>query len=141
MSLTPVDYRHRCHESRTISHTWLANRDEFLFNTWLIMKIKFSFTKIYPKKALCVDFVSWMYPQHYSQEKKEKKRKLDTHNIKNVTFYIALEVFKGRWNILRHYSSAVFGSLRKSLGCFQKSQSWQDKNLMHLTQKKLAAMN
>ena len=42
------------------------------------MKIKFSFTKIYPKKALCVDFVSWMYPQHYSQEKKEKKRKPDT---------------------------------------------------------------
>ena len=78
MSLMPVDYRHRSHASRTIYHAWLTNRDhEFFFNTWLIMKVKFSFTKIYPKKALCVDFVSWMYPQHYSQENKEKKRNPD----------------------------------------------------------------
>ena len=126
----PVDYRHRSHASRTIYHAWLTNPDEFFFNTWLIMKVKFSFTKIYPKKALRVDFVSWMYPKHYSQEKKREEKKAwysGYHNTKNVTFYIASEVFKGRWNILGHYFSLMFGSLQKSLGCFRKSQSWQTK--------------
>ena len=138
----PVDYRHQCHESRTISHTWLTNRDEFFFNTWLLMKIKFGFTKIIISKKgtlcwLCVLNVSTtLFPRKKGEEKKAWYS--GYHNIKNVTFYIALEVFKGRWNILGDYFRQcleVFGSCwdvfrnpnhdRTKISCIWLRKNWQ----------------
>ena len=37
-------------------------------------------------------------------------------------------------------SSDIFGNIRKWLGRFWKSRSWRDKNLTHLTHKKLAGI-
>ena len=60
------------------------------------------------------------------------------HNTKNVTFYIASEVFKGRWDILGHYFRQcleVFGSCwdvfrnpnhdRTKISCIWLRKSWQ----------------
>ena len=91
----------------------------------------FSFLGNIPKKALNVDFVSEMYHNvHYFFNYSFRSAQRLSEDLHDQTLSATFQV----WNTLE------VGNLRKSLGHFWQSQSYQDKNPMYLTQKKLAGI-